>query len=159
MNNITLTINGIKRTVEFEGHEMLLDILRDKLDLTGAKRGCDTGTCGACVVVVNGEARTSCNLLFRMLDGAEILTIEGLSKGKQLHIIQRAFIKADAIQCGFCIPGIIMRLYVLFNKNPNASDEEIKKALSHHLCRCTGYTPIFEAAKIAQEYIINEKES
>jgi carbon-monoxide dehydrogenase small subunit len=152
MQSITITLNGEEKTVYFEGSETLLDILRDNLDLTGTKYGCGQGACGACTVVVNGKAVRSCMVLFRRLDSAEILTIEGLSKDGKLHPIQRAFIDEDAIHCGFCTPGIVMELYALFNQNPDASEEEIKKALNGHLCRCTGYLPLIEAAKLAQKY-------
>ncbi len=152
MQSITVTINGEKKEVFFEGSETLLDVLRDNLYLTGTKYGCGQGACGACTVVVNGEAVKSCMVLFRRLDGAEILTIEGLAKDGNLHPIQKAFIDADAVHCGFCTPGIVMELYALFTKNPDASEDEIKKALNKHLCRCTGYLPILEAAKLAQKY-------
>ncbi len=152
MQSITVTINGEKKEIYFEGGETLLDVLRDNLYLTGTKYGCGQGACGACTVVVNGEAVKSCMVLFRRLEGAEILTIEGLSKDGKLHPIQQAFIDADAVHCGFCTPGIIMELYALFTKNPDATEEEIKKALNAHLCRCTGYVPLIEAAKLAQKY-------
>ncbi len=152
MQSITITLNGEKKTAYFEGSETLLEVLRDKLDLTGTKYGCGQGACGACTVVVNGKAVKSCMVLFRRLDGAEILTIEGLSKDGKLHPIQKAFIDADAVHCGFCTPGIIMDLYALFTKNPDATEEEIKKTLNAHLCRCTGYLPLIEAAKLAQKY-------
>ncbi len=152
MQNITVTINGEKKEVFFEGGETLLEIIRDNLNLTGTKYGCGQGACGACTVVINGEAKKSCMVLFRRLDSAEILTIEGLTKNGKLHPIQKAFIDADAVHCGFCTPGIIMELYALFTKNPDATEEEIKKTLNAHLCRCTGYLPLIDAAKIAQKY-------
>ena len=152
MQNITVTINGDRKEVFFEGGETLLEIIRDNLNLTGTKYGCGQGACGACTVVINGESKKSCMELFRRLDGAEILTIEGLTKNGELHPIQRAFVDADAVHCGFCIPGIIMELYALFTNNPDATEEEIKKALNAHLCRCTGYLPLIGAAKIAQKY-------
>ncbi len=148
---ITLTVNGKLHTVEIEeGRFTLLDVLRDKLELTGAKLGCGVGQCGSCTVIMNGSAVTSCTVLARKADGAEVLTIEGLSGGYTLHPIQEAFIEAGAVQCGFCTPGIIMRTYDLLNNNPDASEEEIMNALNKHLCRCTGYEPILAAVKLAQ---------
>jgi len=151
---LTLTINGVKRTIYYEGNETLLEILREKLNLTGTKFGCGYGVCGACTVVVNGEAVNSCKTAFRNLEGAEVLTIEGLAKDGKLHPIQQAFIDANAVQCGFCTPGIIMRLYALFTNNPDASEDDIMEALSHHLCRCTGYESIITAAKLARDRLM-----
>ena len=148
---ISFTVNGKKRTVEIEGWERLLFVLRERLGLTGTKRGCDDGSCGACVVVVNGEAKRSCILPAKKLDGAEILTIEGLADEERLHPIQEALIEAGAVQCGFCIPGIAMKLYALFTREPEATDERIVEELSHHFCRCTGYEAIIEGAKLARQ--------
>jgi len=150
---INFTVNGKPVSVEIEGWEKLLDILRDYLNLTGAKRGCDDATCGACVVVVNGEAVKSCIYPAKKLEGAEVITIEGLTDGKNLHPIQQALIDSGAVQCGFCTPGIILELYALFNKNIDATEEEILKALKNHLCRCTGYESILAGAKLAQKYL------
>ena len=150
---ITLTVNGIKHTVVCTGKESLLEILRDHLDLMGTKEGCGYGACGTCTVVVNGEAVKSCVLRGKdKLDGIEVTTIEGLAdRDGTLHPIQKAFLEAGAVQCGFCTPGFIMRLYALFSKNPTASQEEILDALSGHLCRCTGYEAIWEASLLAQQ--------
>ncbi len=150
---ITFSVNGIRKSIEIDGWEKLLYILRDRLTFTGAKYGCDDASCGACVVVVNGEAVKSCIYPARKLEGAEIITIEGLSNGKKLHPIQKAFIDSGAVQCGFCTPGIIMELFALFNKNLDASEEEILEVLNKHLCRCTGYETILEGAKLAQKYL------
>ena len=147
---ITFKVNGRERTVELEDWERGLDVLRENLGLTGSKRGCDDATCGACTVVVNGEAKKSCVLLAKKLDGADILTIEGMSKGKKLHPIQDALIEAGAVQCGYCTPGIVLELYALFSKNLSVSKKEIKDALAKHLCRCTGYEAILEGALLAQ---------
>lgn len=147
---ITLTVNGVKRTVETGDGERLIDLLRERLGLTGTKRGCDDGSCGACVVVVNGKAERSCLFLAKKADGAEIRTIEGMSDGMSLHPIQEAMIESGAVQCGYCIPGIVMELYALFTANPGASDGDIVEALSRHLCRCTGYEAILEGARLAQ---------
>jgi carbon-monoxide dehydrogenase small subunit len=150
---ITLTVNGVRRVVSYTAKESLLEILRESLDLTGAKEGCGYGVCGSCTVVVNGEAVKACTLRGKeKLDGISVLTIEGLAdRAGDLHPIQEAFLKAGAVQCGFCTPGFIMRLYALLKKNPEASEEEIKRVLSENLCRCTGYEAIWEAALLAQE--------
>ena len=150
---ITLTVNGVRRTVLYAAKESLLEILRDALDLTGAKEGCGYGACGSCTVVVNGEAVKACTLRGKeKLDGLEVLTIEGLADQEgNLHPIQEAFLRAGAVQCGFCTPGFIMRLYALFKNKPGATEEEIEVALSENLCRCTGYEAIWEAALLAQE--------
>jgi len=152
---INITVNGIKHKITYTGKESLLEILREQLGLTGAKEGCGYGVCGSCTVIVNGEAVTACTLRGKeKLEGIEVLTIEGLAdKNGELHPIQKSFLEAGAVQCGFCTPGMIMRLYALFTKNPNASEEEIREALSKHLCRCTGYEAIWEAALIAQKRI------
>ena len=151
--SISLTVNGVKHKIPWTGKESLLEILRDNLDLTGVKEGCGYGVCGSCTVVVNGEATTSCTLRGKdKLEGIEVLTIEGLADvDGRLHPIQRSFLEAGAVQCGFCTPGFIMRLYALFKKNPNASEEAIREVLSKHLCRCTGYEAIWEASLLAQK--------
>ncbi len=148
---ITFTVNGKKRTVEIEGWEKLIHVLREYLHLTGTKRGCDDVSCGACVVVVDGEATKSCVFPAKKLEGKEVITIEGVSEGTNLHPIQTALIDAGAVQCGFCMPGIVMELYALFNKNAAASREEIINALDKHLCRCTGYEAILDGALLAQK--------
>ncbi len=153
MEKVSVIINGQEKIVEIEGNETLLDVLREKLDLTGTKRGCDDASCGACVVVVNDEAVKSCVTLFKKLNKANIVTIEGLAKDGELHPIQRAMIDSGAVQCGYCTPGIIMELYALFNRNLNANEDEIIDALSKHLCRCTGYESILDGAKLAQRYL------
>jgi len=145
-----LTVNGKAHTVHYDDKTMLIDILRDKLDLTGTKNGCGHGACGACTVIMNGEAVRSCIIKAAKAEGKEILTIEGICEGNKLHPIQEAFIQAGAIQCGFCTAGYIMTLHALFTKSPDATDEEIKKVLEKHLCRCTGYETIWEGAKLAR---------
>lgn len=151
--SITMTVNGVRVSLPCTGKESLLEILRDHLGLTGTKEGCGYGACGSCTVVVNGEAVKSCTLRGKdKLNGMEVVTIEGLAGEEgRLHPVQKAFLKAGAVQCGFCTPGLIMRLYALFQKNPEASGEEIRKALSGHLCRCTGYEAIWEATLLAQK--------
>ena len=148
---ITFTVNGTERTVVTQPARFLLDILRDELHLTGAKRGCDNGTCGTCVVVLDGRAVKSCTVPVEKLAGTTVLTVEGLSDGKTLHPIQQALIEAGAVQCGFCIPGIVMELYALFEKELDATEDRIRRALNRHLCRCTGYEAIWEGALLAQE--------
>lgn len=154
MKLINMTVNGDKRVAYIpDGRVMLVDVLRDQFGLTGTKVGCRVGQCGACTVIMNGEPVTSCTVLAEKAEGSEVLTIEGLAKGGRLHPIQEAFIKAGAVQCGFCTPGLIMRLYALFSKNPDADEAAIKDALGKHVCRCTGYESILEAALLAQKEI------
>ncbi len=154
---ITFTINGEPTTVEVDPEMMLVDVIRDVLDLTGTKRGCDNATCGTCTVVVNGKAVKSCNTAVKKVAGAEILTVEGLAKGMTLHPIQKSISESGAVQCGFCTPGIIMELYGLLENNANASENEIENALNKHLCRCTGYEPIRDGALMAQKLIQDRK--
>ena len=151
--SITMTVNGVRVRVSCTGKESLLEILRDHLGLTGTKEGCGYGACGSCTVVVNGEAVKSCTLRGKdKLNGIEVVTIEGLAgEDGSLHPIQKAFLEAGAVQCGFCTPGLIMRLYALFKNNPKASGEKIREVLSEHLCRCTGYEAIWEASILAQK--------
>ena len=154
---ISLTVNGRLRTVELEGWEKLLDILREHLNLTGSKRGCDDATCAACTVVLNGEAVKACVTSAKKCDGGEVLTIEGLAKGERLHPIQQALIEAGAVQCGYCTPGIVMELYALFQRDPDAGEEEIRSALNKHLCRCTGYEAIWTGALRARQVLREER--
>lgn len=152
MRVLNFTVNGTPRTVHLEeGRVMLASVLRDSLGLTGTKVGCGTGQCGSCTVVMDGKAVTSCTVPAEKAEGTNILTIESLSEGGVLHPIQQAFVDAGAIQCGFCTPGIIMRLYALFTQTPDADDEAIMKELDKHLCRCTGYETIVKAARVARE--------
>jgi aerobic-type carbon monoxide dehydrogenase small subunit (CoxS/CutS family) len=146
---IRLKVNGFEYDVVVMPHWTLLDVLRDELGLTGAKNGCDHGECGSCTVIMNGQAVLSCLVLAIQARGKDILTIEGLSQGTKLDPVQDAFVKYGAIQCGFCTPGMIMTSRALLNKTKRPSEEEIKKALSGNLCRCTGYVKIIEAVKSA----------
>ncbi len=153
---IIITVNGRKHTLDVDPKDSLLFILREQLGLTGTKNGCNQGHCGACTVVMNGEAVKSCLIRPKQLIDAEILTIEGISPRvpkSKLHPIQQAFIETTAVQCGFCTPGYILELYALFEKNPAASEQEIKSKLQKHLCRCTGYKPILDAALLAQDML------
>lgn len=150
---ISFTINGALRTVEVDPDFTLLDVIRDVLDLTGAKRGCDNATCGTCVVIVNGKAVKSCNYPISKAQGASILTVEGLSRGMELHPVQKAIAETGAVQCGFCTPGIIMELAALLEDKPATAEGELVTALNRHLCRCNGYEPILNGARLAQQLI------
>jgi aerobic carbon-monoxide dehydrogenase small subunit len=150
---LQFTLNGSPRSAVAEDGEKIIDVLRETLNLTGTKRGCDDGTCGACTIVLDGEAKRACLLPAAKLEGATVLTIEGLARGMDVHPIQQALIDAGAVQCGYCIPGIVLELYALFAKNLDASADEIKIALSRHFCRCTGYEAIWEGALLAQKYM------
>jgi aerobic-type carbon monoxide dehydrogenase small subunit (CoxS/CutS family) len=148
---IDLKVNGQTYEVETQPWRTLAEVLRNQLNLTGTKISCAEGHCGACTVIVNGEAVNSCLMLIAEARGKEILTIEGLSKGGELHPIQEAFVTHGAVQCGFCTPGLIMGTKAFLLENPDPSEDEIKKALSGHLCRCTGYVQVIEAVKGAAE--------
>jgi carbon-monoxide dehydrogenase small subunit len=152
---LDVTINHRKYSFSVDSSESLLNILRERLSLTGTKNGCNQGHCGACTVIVNGKAVKSCITKAKKLENAEIVTIEGISSDFTLHAIQEAFIETAAVQCGFCTPGYIMELYSVLETNPNADRSTILKALEKHLCRCTGYEPILEAAFLAQEKMKN----
>ena len=151
MHNITLSfrLNGTDYTVETSAEKRMLDVLRNDLGLTGTKEGCGVGECGACTVVLNGEAVTSCLVLAGQMQGADIMTIEGMSETQIGSILQDCFVEGDAIQCGFCTPGFIMSAYALLLKNPHPTREEIREAVAGNLCRCTGYKPIVNAIEQA----------
>ena len=151
MQEFHITVNGIEHTICAEPNTILLNVLRDQLDLTGAKCGCGTGDCGACTVIMDGEAVRSCVVPMRNADGKSITTIEGLSDGPRLHPLQQAFIDAGAIQCGFCTPGMILSAKALLDKNPSPTEEEIRQAIAPNLCRCTGYARIVAAVQLAAE--------
>lgn len=144
---IDLTVNGKKVNLEINPNKRLIDFLRDDLNLTGVKEGCSEGECGACTVLLDGCAVTSCTVLAGQVNGREILTIEGLAENGELDIIQKSFIENGAVQCGFCTPGMILSCKALLMKNPNPSEEEIKRAIEGNLCRCTGYTKIVKAVQ------------
>ncbi len=151
---IAFTLNGEVVNLEVEPDQTLLSALRDNLGMTGVKEGCSIGECGTCTVIVDGKATKSCIALAAAFDGREIVTIEGLANGDQLHPIQEAFIEKNAIQCGFCTPGFIMSALAYLEKHPRPRREEIRKAISGNLCRCTGYEQIVDAI----EYYANEME-
>lgn len=146
---IQLKVNGVVHKVLVRSSETLLEVLRTKLGLTGTKRGCDVGDCGACTVLINGKSVSSCLVLAVDAQGKEITTIEGLAAEDNLHPLQKAFIEHGAIQCGYCTPGMIMTAKALLDENPNPTDDEIRQGMAGNLCRCTGYTKIFEAIKAA----------
>lgn len=150
---ISFTINGQPTTVEVEPDMMLIDVIRDVLNLTGTKCGCDNATCGTCMVIVNKRAVKSCNTQISKVAGTEIMTIEGLANGMELHPVQTAIAESGAVQCGFCTPGIILELVALLDEKPNATQQELSNALNKHLCRCTGYEPIRDGALIAQKLV------
>jgi xanthine dehydrogenase YagT iron-sulfur-binding subunit len=151
--SISLAVNGVKRNVELDDPRVtLLDLLRERLDLTGTKKGCDRGQCGACTVLVNGTRINSCLALALSLDGAEVLTIEGLAHGDELHPVQAAFIAHDGFQCGFCTPGQIMSAVGLIGEGQAGDDpERIREGMSGNLCRCGAYAGITEAVREAQK--------
>jgi carbon-monoxide dehydrogenase small subunit len=154
---ITFTLNDVSTTVDVEPETLLIDVLREDLNLTGTKRGCDNSTCGTCTVVVNGKAIKSCNTPVSKVAGTEVITIEGLAKGMELHPIQKSISESGAVQCGFCTPGIIMELYGLLENNPDITLAEMQNALNKHLCRCTGYEPIRDGALMAQKLMQDRK--
>lgn len=146
---LTLTVNGVERTVAAEPQAILLDVLRETLHLTGTKRGCDMGTCGCCTVNIDGEARLSCLTLAAQAEGHHVTTIESLGTPAKLHPIQAAFSDVGGSQCGFCTPGFIMTTNALLLRTPQPSEAEIRQAISGNLCRCTGYIKIIDAVQKA----------
>jgi len=147
MPTISLTVNGQPVREEVDAPTLLVNFLRERLRLTGTHVGCDTSQCGACVVHVNGEAVKSCTMLAVQADGAEILTIESLSKNGALHPMQQAFHDNHALQCGFCTPGMVMASLALVRDNPDPSEDDVREGLEGNLCRCTGYQNIVQAVR------------
>ena len=142
---VDVTVNGQRRSVEVEPRMLLVHLLRDELGLTGTHVGCDTSSCGACTVHVDGESVKSCTVLAAQVDGAEVLTVEGLGQEGNLHPLQEAFWNNHGLQCGYCTPGMIMAAADLLNRNPHPSEEEIRTGLEGNLCRCTGYHNIVKS--------------
>jgi aerobic-type carbon monoxide dehydrogenase small subunit (CoxS/CutS family) len=142
---MNLVVNGAKRHVETDPERPLLFVLRNEFDLTGAKYGCGEGQCGACTVLLDGAPRRSCTLTCREAEGHQITTIEGLAHGERLHLVQQSFIDCDAMQCGYCTPGMILASVALLHKNPSPSDEQIKSSLEGNICRCGTYNRIVAA--------------
>ena len=154
--NITIKVNGKEVTLKVGPKERLIDTLREQLNLTGTKEGCSIGECGACTVILNGEAVSSCLILTGQIGGSEVLTIEGLEVAGKLDPLQKAFIDYQAVQCGFCTPGMLMSAKALLMKNPHPGREEIKTALEGNLCRCTGYEQIIEAIESVANSQVNK---
>ena len=152
MTQINVTVDGIKESAEVEPRLLLVHYLRENLGKVGTVVGCDTSNCGACIVHLNGESVKSCSVLAVQADGCEVTTIEGLSKGDELHPMQQAFHDLHALQCGFCTPGMIMAAVDLLNDNPNPSEHEIREGIEGNLCRCTGYQNIVSAIQQAARH-------
>ena len=149
---INISVNGEPKELFVESTRLLVDLVRQDLGLTGTKKGCGTGDCGSCTIILDGSAVKSCLILAVEVDGSEILTVEGLQSGGELHPLQKAFIQYGAIQCGFCSPGMMMSAKAFLDRCPKPTEEEVKMALSGNLCRCTGYRKIIEAIlAVAQE--------
>ena len=151
--HITIQLNGEPRTFTVGEQETLLHVLREKAGLTGAKKGCDLGECGACTVIMDGRAVNSCCVFAVSADGKRVETIEGIGTEEHPHPLQQAFIDAGAIQCGFCTPGMIMAAKALLDRNPHPTKEEVRQAMSGNLCRCTGYEKIEQAIGMAAEVV------
>lgn len=149
IHTIHLTVNGRTEQLQVPSQMTLLRLLREKLALTGTKNGCEAGECGACTVLLNGEPVNSCMVLAVECEGADVLTVEGLTENGALDALQQAFIEENAIQCGFCTPGMLISAYALLQRNPHPSETEIKEALVGNLCRCTGYQRIIQAIQDA----------
>ena len=152
-HSITVTVNGSKEYLAVPSNMTLLQMLRERLALTGTKNGCEAGECGACTVLVDGEPVNSCMMLAVEVDGCEVITVEGLARlygdGEQLSPLQQAFAEHNAVQCGFCTPGMLISAHALLERNPQPTDEEIQEAMVGNLCRCTGYLRIIQAIQMA----------
>ena len=151
MGSISVTVNGTVHTGEVEPRLLLVHYLREVLDLTGTHVGCDTTSCGACTVILNGAAVKSCTLFAVQADGGKIMTIEGLANNGELHPLQEGFWEKHGLQCGYCTPGMIMSAYDLLQRNPDPSEQAIRNGLSGNLCRCTGYHNIVKSVQFAAE--------
>jgi carbon-monoxide dehydrogenase small subunit len=149
MNRVSLAVNGVRHDLDLEPRELLVYVLRDRLGLTGTNVGCDTSSCGACTVLVDGEAVKSCTMLGVQADGVEVTTIEGLASNGDLHPLQQAFHERHGLQCGYCTPGMVMAAVSFLADNPDPTEAEIRHALEGNLCRCTGYQNIIEAVQSA----------
>ena len=148
---IELTVNGEQREADVWAGESLLFALRESLGLPGSKNACEQGECGSCSVLLDGTLVCACLVLAAQADGHEVVTVEGLAENGELHRVQEAYVEAGAVQCGFCTPGLVVATADLLAHNPNPSDDEIREALSGNLCRCTGYSKIFDAVRLAAE--------
>lgn len=156
MTSIELMVNGKVNKLEVSSQELLVDVIRDRLLLTGTKKGCETGECGACTVLINGMPVNSCIYLAAKAHGKDIITIEGLGDPENLHPIQQAFIKNAAVQCGFCAPGLQLSAKALLDEIADPSTQEIREAITGNLCRCTGYVKIIESIKEAAAILQKE---
>ncbi len=152
--HVAVTLNGKKYEADVEPRLLLVHFIRENLSLTGTHIGCDTSNCGACTVIVDGKAVKSCTVLAVQTHGKEVLTVEGLAKGGKLHPIQEGFWEKHGLQCGFCTPGMMMAAYALLQKNPNPSEDEIRRGISGNLCRCTGYVKIVESIQYAADKLM-----
>ena len=150
---ITLTVNGELHEVAIEPRQSLLQVLREELHLTGTKEGCSEGECGACTVILDGQTVDSCLVFGLEANGGDVVTIEGIAQGDQLHPVQKAFAEYGAVQCGFCTPGMILAAKALLDSTPNPTENEIRLGISGNLCRCTGYVKIIEAIKAAAQNV------
>ena len=153
---ITITVNGAKRELEVTPYTRLLDLLREDLGLTGVKEGCGKGECGACTVIMNGELTASCLVPAPQADQAEIVTVEGLGTKDDLHPIQESFVEAGAVQCGYCIPGMVLASKRLLDEKPKPTEKEVRYGLSGNICRCTGYAKIIDAVMLAADKLAVE---
>ena len=151
LHSITVTVNGAKERLDVPSNMTLLYMLREKLALTGTKNGCEAGECGACTVLLDGEPVNSCLVLAVEVDGREVTTVEGLAREGRLSPLQEAFVEHNAVQCGFCTPGVLIVAHALLKRNPQPTEEEIKEALVGNLCRCTGYLRIISAVQAAAD--------
>ena len=154
---ISFVLNGKETELDAPGDRRVVDILREDFHLTGTKEGCGAGECGACTILVDGEARLACLMLAAQLESSTIMTIEGLSAGRGLHPLQEAFIEQGAVQCGFCTPGMILTAVDLLRRKPEPTREEIREGISGNLCRCTGYQKIVDAVEAASAAMKGEK--
>jgi carbon-monoxide dehydrogenase small subunit len=149
MTKVALTVNGSRHEADVEPRQLLAYFLRNELGLTGTNVGCDTSSCGACTVMLDGESVKACTVFAVQADGSEVTTVEGIADGGELHVVQQAFHEAHALQCGYCTPGFVMATISLLQENPNPSEEEIRLGLEGNLCRCTGYHNIVRAVQAA----------
>ena len=148
---VSVTVNGVRREADVWGGESLLTMLRDTLELPGSKNACEQGECGSCSVLLDGELVCACLVLAAQVDGHEVVTVEGLARGDELHAVQTAFVEAGAVQCGFCTPGLVVAVADLLERVPDPSEDEVREALSGNVCRCTGYVKVFDAVRLAAE--------
>jgi carbon-monoxide dehydrogenase small subunit len=160
--DINLKVNGKIHAIQVDSKDMLVDVIRDKVGLTGTKEGCGTGECGACTVLINGEPVNSCLYLAIRAEGKEILTIEGLGNPASLHPLQQAFVENGAVQCGFCAPGMLLSAHALLMRNPNPNEQEIRKGISGNICRCSGYVKVIKsiqqaAARLQQDAVLQNE--